>query len=139
METLTGNTFAGTYNYTYDEANTLKTVSGPAAFGSRTYGYDGGGNRTSVQVNANPAITTTYNAASLPVSSSDGTTYSHDQVGDLTAIDRTGGSNDWFFTYSSWNQLTKAERSPGSADVTYTHDALDRVLSPTCSSWFPAP
>ena len=120
---------AGTYNYTYDEANRLKTVVGPAAFGSRTYGYDGGGNRTSVQVNANPAITTTYNAASLPVSSSDGTTYSHDQVGELTAIDRSGGSNDWFFSYSSWNQLTKAERSPGSSDVTYTLDALGRVLS----------
>jgi hypothetical protein len=75
----------------------------------RTYDYDGGGNRTSVQVNANPAITTTYNAASLPVSSSDGTNYSHDQVGDLTAIDRSGSSNDWFFSYSSWNQLTKAE------------------------------
>jgi RHS repeat-associated protein len=129
VETLTGNTFAGTYDYTYDEANRLKTVAGPAAFGSRTYDYDGGGNRTSVQVNANPPLTTIYNAASLPVSSSDGTTYSHDQVGDLTAIDRSGGTNDWFFSYSSWNQLTKAERSPGSADVTYTLDALDRVLS----------
>jgi RHS repeat-associated protein len=53
----------------------------------------------------------------------------HDPVGDLTAIDRSGGSNDWFFSYSSWNQLTKAERSPGSGDVTYTLDALDRVLS----------
>jgi RHS repeat-associated protein len=129
VETLTGNTFAGTYNYIYDEANRLRTVAGPAAFGSRTYDYDGGGNRTSVQVNANPAITTTYNAASLPVSSSDGTSYSHDPVGDLTAIDRSGGSNDWFFSYSSWTQLTKAERSPGSGDVTYTLDALDRVLS----------
>jgi YD repeat-containing protein len=36
VETVTGNTFAGTYNYAYDEANRLKTVAGPATFGSRT-------------------------------------------------------------------------------------------------------
>jgi RHS repeat-associated protein len=129
VETVTGNTFGGTYDYTYDGSNRLATVTGPAAFGSRTYGYDGGGNRTSLQVNADPGVTTTYDSAGLPVSSSDGTTYSHDAVGNLTTIDRTGGSNDWFFTYSPWNQLTKAERSPGSADVAYTLDALDRVLS----------
>lgn len=84
-------------------------------------------------VNTDPAVTTTYDQAGLPVSSSDGTTYSHDQVGNLTAIDRTGGTNDWLFTYSSWNKLTKAERSPGSSDVAYTLDALDRMLSRTAS------
>jgi RHS repeat-associated protein len=129
VEALTGNTFGGTYDYTYDDANRLKTVAGPAAFGSRTYDYDGGGNRTSVQMNTDPAITTTFDARGVPVSSSDGTTYGHDQVGNLTAIDRSGSSNDWFFTYSPWNQLTKAERSAGSADVTYALDALDRILT----------
>lgn len=129
VETVTGNTFGGTYDYTYDGSNRLATVVAPAAFGSRTYGYDGGGNRNSVQLNSDPAITTTYDAAGLPTSSSDGTTYAHDAVGNLTAIDRAGSSNDWLFAYSSWNQLTTAERSAGSSDVTYVLDALDRVLS----------
>jgi hypothetical protein len=35
-----------------------------------------------------------------PGNSSDGTTYWHDPVGDLTAIDHTGTSNDWFFSFS---------------------------------------
>ena len=133
VETLTGNTFGGTYDYTYDGANRLDTVTGPAAFGNRNYDYDGGGNRTSVQVNADPAVTTIYDTAGVPVSSSDGTVYLHDAVGNLTAIDRTGVTNDWFFTYSPWNQLTKAERVPGTSDVTYTLDALDRMLSRTSS------
>jgi YD repeat-containing protein len=109
-------------------------VTGPAAFGSRTYAFDGGGNRTSVQVGSGTPVTTAYDAAGLPVSSSDGTTYTHDPVGNLTSIDRTGGSNDWFFTYSSWSALTKAARTPSGSDVVFVLDALDRVLSRTLGS-----
>lgn len=131
-ETITGNSYGGTYTYTYDAANRLATATGPAAFGSRTYAYDGAGNRTSVQVGAGTPVTTTYDGAGLPLSSSDGTTYTHDAVGDLTVIDRPGGTaNDWRSTFNSWNQLTKAEHTAGSSDVTYTLDALDRVLSRT--------
>lgn len=73
-ETITGNTFGGTYTYTYDAANRLSTATGPATFGSRTYGYDGASNRTSVQVGTGTPVTTTYDGAGLPVSSTDGTT-----------------------------------------------------------------
>jgi YD repeat-containing protein len=37
VQTVTGNAYGGTYDYTYDEAGRLETVVGPAAFGSRTY------------------------------------------------------------------------------------------------------
>jgi RHS repeat-associated protein len=134
-ETITGNSFGGTYTYTYDAANRLLSASGPAAFGSRTYAYDGAGNRTSVQVGTGTPTTTSYDGAGLPTSSSDGTTYTHDQIGDLTVIDRPGGmSTDWRSTYSSWGKLTKAEHTAGSSDVTYALDALDRVLSRTAAS-----
>lgn len=132
-ETITGNSFGGAYTYTYDPAERLLTATGPAAFGSRTYAYDGAGNRTSIQVGTGTPVTTSYSDAGLPTSSSDGTTYSHDQVGNLTSIDWSGTSNDWFFTYSSWSQLTKAARTPTGSDVTYALDALDRLLSRTSS------
>jgi YD repeat-containing protein len=84
----------GTYAYTYDAAGRLITATGPSSFGSRTYAWDGAGNRISVQVGTGTPVTTTYDAAGLPTSSSDGTTYTHDPVGNLTAIDRTGSTND---------------------------------------------
>jgi YD repeat-containing protein len=131
-ETITGNAYGGTYTYAYDAADRLASVSGPAAFGSRTYTYDGASNRTSVQVGTGTPVTMTYDDAGLPVSSSDGTTYAHDEVGNLLSIDRPGGSSqDWLFAYGSWSQLTSAEHTPGSSDVAYTLDALDRVLSRT--------
>jgi YD repeat-containing protein len=129
------NPFNGTYTYAYDAADRLTQVTGgPAAFGGRTYAYDGGGNRTSVQVGGGSAVTTSYDAAGLPVSSSDGTSYSHDAVGNLTAIDRTGTANDWFFTYGSWSTTTKAAKTPTGSDVAFTLDALDRVLSRVAGS-----
>jgi RHS repeat-associated protein len=68
----------------------------------------------------NPLVTTSYDDAT------------HDATGDLSMIDRPGGStSDWRYAYSSWGQLTVAERTPGSSDVLYTTDALDRVLQRT--------
>jgi RHS repeat-associated protein len=128
------NPLNGTYAYTYDAAGRLISATGPSSFGSRTYGYDGAGNRTSVQTGTGTPVTTTYDASGLPTSSSDGTTYTHDQVGNLSAIDRSGSSNDRFFTYSSWNATTKAASTPTGSDVTFTLDALDRVLSRTSGS-----
>jgi RHS repeat-associated protein len=131
-ESITGNAFSGTYAYTYDAAGRMLTATGPAAFGSRTYTFDGAGNRTGVQIGTDPQLVTTYDDAGLPTSSSDGTTYAHDPAGELTGIDRPGGSAfDWWFSYGAWGQVTVAERTPGSSDVLYTTDALDRVLSRT--------
>jgi hypothetical protein len=68
---------SGTWTYLYDAANRMTSATGPGSIGTTTYGYDGAGNRTSVQVGSNPAVTTAYDGAGLPVSSSDGTTYTH--------------------------------------------------------------
>jgi RHS repeat-associated protein len=135
-ETITGNTYGGTYTYGYDGANRLTNVTGPALFGSRTYGYDGGGNRTSVQVGTGNPVTTTYNAAGVPTSSSDNTSYTHDAIGELTKIDRTGGTaNDWNFKYDSWGNLKSAARkTTGTPDVSFIVDALDRMLSRTAGT-----
>jgi RHS repeat-associated protein len=51
----------------------------------------------------------------------------------LTAIDRTGASNDWFTTYDAWGDPTKAARTPSGSDVVYTLDALDRQITRTSS------
>jgi RHS repeat-associated protein len=135
-ETITGNTYGGSYTYGYDGANRLTNVTGPAAFGSRTYGYDGGGNRTSVQVGTGNPVTTTYNAAGLPTTSSDNTSYTHDAIGELTKIDRTGGTaNDWNFKYDSWGNLKSAARkTTGTPDVSFIVDALDRTISRTAGT-----
>jgi hypothetical protein len=108
VQTVTGNAYGGTYDYTYDEAGRLETVVGPAAFGSRTYTYDGGSNRTSVQTGTGAPITTTYDAAGLPTSSTDGITCAHDEAGNLIGIDPPGSSSDRSFTYDAWTELSSA-------------------------------
>jgi RHS repeat-associated protein len=135
-ETISGNSYGGTYTYGYDGANRLTNVTGPALFGSRTYGYDGGGNRTSVQIGTGNPVTTTYNGAGLPTASSDNTSYTHVAIGDLTKIDRTGGTaNDWNFKYDSWGNLKSAARkTTGTPDVSFIVDALDRTFSRTAGT-----
>jgi RHS repeat-associated protein len=118
------------FAYTYDGADRLLTATGPGSF-SRTYAYDGGGNRTSVRVGTGSPVTTTYDSTGLPASSSDGTTYTHDALGNLTLINRSGTKNDRYFTYSSWSALTKSAKSASGSDITYALDALDRVLTRT--------
>jgi hypothetical protein len=63
------------------------------------------------------------------------TTYTHDQAGELTRIDRPGTTADWYLTYDSWGLLRGASRSSsGTPTVVYAVDALDRVVSRTTSS-----
>jgi RHS repeat-associated protein len=100
-----------------------------------TYGYDGAENRTSVKVGTSKAVTTTYDGAGLPTSSSDGTSFAHDAVGNLTLINKSGNNPDWYFAYNSWGNLkSAAHASSGTPDVSYTVDALDRVLSRTAGA-----
>jgi RHS repeat-associated protein len=134
-ETGGNNPDSGTWTYAYDAANRMISSTAPAPASTvTTYGYDGAGNRTSVQVDSGTPVTTDYDAAGLPTSSSDGTTYTHDTIGELTKIDRSpGDSNDWNYAYNSWGDLTSAAHVAGMPDVSYTLDALDRVLSRTAS------
>jgi len=136
-ETGPDNADSGTWTYGYDAANRMTSSTAPAPSNTVTaYAYDGAGNRTSVKVGtANPVITT-YDAAGLPTSSSDNTSYTHDAIGELTKIDKPGGTaNDWNLVYSSWGVLkTAAHKTTGTPDVAYTSDALDRVLSRVAGS-----
>lgn len=134
-ETGGNNPDSGTWTYAYDAANRMISSTAPAPSSTvTTYGYDGAGNRTSVQVDSGTPVTTDYDAAGLPTSSSDGTTYTHDAVGELTKIDRSpSDSNDWNYAYNSWGVVTSAAHVAGTPDVSYTTDALDRVLSRTAS------
>jgi RHS repeat-associated protein len=131
-ETGANNPDSGTWTYAYDPANRMSSSTAPSSTVT-TYGYDGAGNRTSVKVGAGSPVTTAYDGAGLPISSSDGTTYTHDGIGELTKIDKTGGTtNDWNMVYDAWGNTKSAAHDPnGTPDVTYTLDALDRMLSRT--------
>jgi RHS repeat-associated protein len=134
-ETGSNNADSGTWTYGYDAANRMTSSTAPSTTVT-TYGYDGAGNRTSVKVGTANPVTTTYDLAGLPTSSSDNTSYTHDAIGELTKIDKQGGTaNDWNLVYSSWAVLkTAAHKTTGTPDVAYTTDALDRVLSRVASS-----
>jgi RHS repeat-associated protein len=134
-ETGGNNADSGTWTYQYDAANRMISSTAPSTTVT-TYGYDGAGNRTSVKVGTANPVTTSYDLAGLPTSSSDNTSYTHDAIGELTKIDKPGGTaNDWNLVYSSWGALkTAAHKTTGTPDVAYTSDALDRVLSRVAGS-----
>jgi len=133
-ETGADNADSGTWTYQYDAANRMISSTAPSTI-ETTYGYDGAGNRTSMKVGAANPVTTTYDLAGLPTSSSDSTSYTNDAIGELTKIDKPSGTaNDWNLVYSAWGALKSAARkTTGTPDVSYTTDALDRVLSRTAS------
>lgn len=119
-----------TWTYGYDLAGRMTDASGYAmssggSYSAKSYSfaYDGMGNRTSVTEDGS-AITTTFDDAGNPVSSSDGTTYQVDGAGELTGIDRPGSSNDWSYTFDAFGRATQAA---GSSSITYKYDALNRT------------
>jgi RHS repeat-associated protein len=134
-ETGPDNADSGIWTYQYDAANRMTSSTAPSTTVT-TYGYDGAGNRTSVKVGTANPVTTTYDLAGLPTSSSDNTSYTHDAIGELTKIDKPGGTaNDWNLVYSSWGVVkTAAHKTTGTPDISYTTDALDRVLSRVAAS-----
>ncbi len=87
-----------------------RTFDDPAT----SYGYDGAGDRTSVKVgNGSSPHHGLRPGRDFPLSSSDRTVYTHDALGELTKIDRTGGTtNDWNYTYDTWGGIKKAARTP---------------------------
>jgi RHS repeat-associated protein len=81
-------------------------------------------NRSSVQVGANPAVTTSYNAANRPTTDSAGGSYGHDVEGRMTA--RPGQTLEW----DALGRLTAVRNSSSNALISsYTYDALDRLLT----------
>ncbi len=111
----------GTWTYQYDGANRLASATNPGGVGTG-YAYDGAGNRVSIKVGSEPAVITTYNGAGLPVSSSDGMTYAHDEAGSLTG--ETGPGPDWVYGYDAWGRMTSAQ---GGSTISYIYDSLSRL------------
>jgi RHS repeat-associated protein len=119
------NTDSGTWTNAYDGQNRLIT----AQLGSNpitTYGYDGDGNRTSVKVGTGSAVITTYDSSGLPVSATDNTSYSFDAAGNMTSI---SGPRNWTFTFDSWDRTKTAVGASNNPSITYSFDALDRMIS----------
>ncbi|MGH2641439.1 MAG: RHS repeat-associated core domain-containing protein, partial [Actinomycetota bacterium] len=119
----TVNGAADSWTYQYDPAGrlTFATLNG----GTTTeYRYDGAGNRYWVKEGAAAAVTTEFSSASHPVSSSDGTNYTTDELGNLTGI--SGGPDPNFtFAYDAWSQLKTATQ--GATTITYSTDAIGRM------------
>ncbi len=126
---------ARAWTYTYDGASRMTRAIGPNATGAsitRDYRYDGAGNRIYVKEGSAAAVSTTYDLAGLPTTSSDGTTYTHDQIGDLTLINASGTANDWSYNYDAYGRMICAKNATacsGTGTITFTLDALDRLLS----------
>jgi RHS repeat-associated protein len=119
--TVTGDATNGDVDYTYDP---LGRLTGYARDGADavTYGWQAVPNRSSVQVAANPAVTTTFDAANRPLSDSAGGSYASDDDGRLTA--RPGQTLEW----DSLGRLVHVLSAPGGATLaTYTYDPLDRL------------
>jgi len=121
------NTDSGTWHFTYTRANELSQATSPGAV-VYNYGYDGAGDRTSVQQVPATAVSTTYDGAGRPTSATDGTVYTFDPADQL--LSRTGGgSATWSYSYDSWGRTVSAS-GPGSTPlITYAYDPLDRLLS----------
>ncbi|MEX0992230.1 MAG: RHS repeat-associated core domain-containing protein [Actinomycetota bacterium] len=124
---------SGNWTYSYDDQNRMVASTDPDAL-TTAYGFDNTGNRTSVQVGTDPAVTTAYDDAGLPLSESDGTAFTHDAIGNLRSIDEPGGATgDRCYWYDGFDLLRSvafgatAGCNEAVGDVVWDHDPLDRV------------
>ncbi len=122
-----GGNATGAWAYTYTPAGELKTSaytpSGGSAQPTTTYGYDGAGNRTSVQIGSGTPVTSTYDQADR-LATVGSTSYTWTPQNQLWTV----GSSKTFL-YDAWGRVTSATIS-GTA-VTYAYDALNRTMSST--------
>ncbi len=134
----------GSYTFTHDKLNRVKTVDGP--FGvAWTFDYDSNGNRTSAADNKGGVTVTGYDGLDRPVArtvsvagadvATLGWTY-EGTTGDLAATTRTaagGATLTETFAYDTLGRQTGITyTSPsGSTSFTTTYDAADRVTSET--------
>ena len=118
--TITGDPANGQIDFQYDP---LARLTSSALAGTTTaYGWDKVPNRTSVQVGAGTAATTTFNAANRPISGANPTAaYSSDDDGRLTA--RPGQTMTW----DDLGRLKQVKNGSGMVLATYTYDPLDRL------------
>ncbi len=115
---------------TYDVLNRLHTaVSGTGGYGSYTYGFDAGGNLSSLQIGT---TTTTYGYASGTnrLSTINSSSVSTNANGNITAIPVALGGSNATFTYNKANRLS-AESGGGisTAVTSIVYDAFGRRFS----------
>ncbi len=124
-----GGNATGAWAYTYAPGGELTsstyTPSGGSAQPTTSYGYDGAGNRTSVQVGSGSPTVTSYDQADRPATVG-GTAYTWDDQNRLRAV---GSSRS--YQYDAWGRMTSA--TVGSTTATYLYDALGRAQSSTTS------
>ncbi len=114
-----------TTQYGYDTLDRLNSVAYPSPASTTTYGYDGVGNRLSMQVDANPAMTYTYDEADqLKTMTGVTGTNTYDKNGNLTNIGGSGTSNDTFF-YDHENRLMRNGGCLGDVDNDGSVSILD--------------
>ena len=128
---------SGTWSYGHDGAGRMTSATDPSGV-TTTYGYDGAGNRTSVKVGSAAAVTTTYDDAGLPVSSSDGTTYTYEEsanpAGSYVRVDKPQTAGDRCYFYDGFDNLHSVSLGDTtdcgkySGDIVYYSDAIDRVF-----------
>ena len=106
--------------YSYDRLNRLISAQGSSY--SYTYTYDAVGNRLSRN-----DLTYTYNEMNELLSTSDGTTFSYDAVGNLT--EKQNGSLS-HYTYTAHNQLSRIEKD-GSLHSEFFYDGTNTRVKKT--------
>jgi RHS repeat-associated protein len=117
---ISGDPTNGTTTYTYDPLERLTAFT--RASTTTTYGWDDVPNRTSVQVGAGAAVTTSFDAANRPTSDSAGGAYTSDLDGRLTA--RPSQRFEW----DNLSRLTKVKPPTGGSTIAdYSYDPLDRL------------
>jgi YD repeat-containing protein len=103
--------------YAYDKLGRLAEFNPPGE-GSIAYGYDKAGNRTEAG-----GTTYEFNALNQLTKASDGTAYSYDKAGRMTAKESEAGKTS--YEWDLFDHLAKAEGP--SETASYAYDALERL------------
>jgi|GEM_PF-1091051 len=111
---------AGTQSYAYDWADRLTSWTSQASV-TTTYGWDGAGNRTSVNGTA-----ATFDARNRLLSSGS-TTYTYTARGTRTT--KTAGSTVTTTAFDAFDRLIS--HTVGATTTSYTYDGLDRIANRT--------
>jgi RHS repeat-associated protein len=134
----------GTWHWTYDANDNVKSVETPAGSGTQTagdgtisYGYDRMGRITSVDYSdSTPDVTRSYDLAGRPTGMTDGVggsvSYGYDNANRLTSLSRSGagaglnGSLD--YSYDNAGNVT-GRTFPDSSSLTQTFDDDGRLAT----------